>query len=132
MAEGRGGKEKEKGKDNRQILTTAGAFFSSRSFSANKAPNPMISIKDFGILGLPLSAPEARRLIAASVTPFGMGERTVLEVDASKVSNIALSSLVGYNSEHAYRPGTIRQLRMGLLDETSGHSPYMQQFGCGH
>ncbi|KLO10714.1 hypothetical protein SCHPADRAFT_999401 [Schizopora paradoxa] len=58
------------------------------------APNPMVSISDFGPLGLPLSAPEAQRLISSSrQAPFGKGERTVVdkavrdtwEIDASKI-----------------------------------------------
>ncbi|KLO18809.1 hypothetical protein SCHPADRAFT_885906 [Schizopora paradoxa] len=75
---------------------TAGTFFSAHSFSVNEAPNPLIHIEGFGVLGLPLSAPEAKRVISTSVTqqaPFGMGERTVIdkavrdtwEIDGSKI-----------------------------------------------
>lgn len=68
------------------------SFYSYRSFS--DAPNPMITISDFGVLGLPLSAIEAQRLITSSKqAPFGMGERTLVdksvrdtwEIDASNV-----------------------------------------------
>ncbi|KLO18810.1 hypothetical protein SCHPADRAFT_806563, partial [Schizopora paradoxa] len=61
-----------------------------------EAPNPLLHIEGFGVLGLPLSAPEAKRVISTSVTqqaPFGMGERTVVdktvrdtwEIDGSKI-----------------------------------------------
>ncbi|KLO10713.1 hypothetical protein SCHPADRAFT_808165, partial [Schizopora paradoxa] len=69
------------------------SYYCHRAFS--DAPNPLISISDFGALGLPLSAPEAQRLISKSKqAPFGMAERTVVdtsvrdtwEIDASKIT----------------------------------------------
>lgn len=54
----------------------------------------MVDVDGFGVLGLPLNAAEAKRLISVcEQAPFGMGERTVVdrsvrdtwEVDAAKV-----------------------------------------------
>lgn len=76
----------------KDIGETPNSFYSYRQFS--DAPNPMITIDEFGPLGIPLSVPEAQRLIASSrQAPFGMAERTLVdtsvrdtwEIDASNV-----------------------------------------------
>ncbi|KLO14584.1 hypothetical protein SCHPADRAFT_303662 [Schizopora paradoxa] len=72
---------------------SAGSFYSNCSYS--NAPNPGLSVDGVGVIGLPLSEPEAKRLIKkCTQARFGKGERTVLdksvrdtwEVDTKKVN----------------------------------------------
>ncbi len=108
---------------------TSGKFYSSRSFATSDAPNPMVSIDEFGVLGLPLSVPEAKRLIAASVTqqaPFGMGERKMVdktvrdtfEVDGSKVCSIICYRLMEKTTMG--QKCTIIRFDFAIPDGTSG------------
>ncbi|KLO10719.1 hypothetical protein SCHPADRAFT_999405 [Schizopora paradoxa] len=61
--------------------TAVGPFFSSRSYSAMRVPNPRVTIENFGVLGLPLSTQEAERLVQTSEgTAPGSWE-----VDSSKI-----------------------------------------------
>lgn len=50
-------------------------------YEENHAPiNPILKLKGVGRVGLPLSEPEAKRIIAhCRQAPFGQGERTVVD-----------------------------------------------------
>lgn len=84
----------------------SGSFSYSSSYPS--APNPCITIDDFGPLGLPLNPREAKHLInVCTQAPFGKNERTIVdksvrdtwELDPTKVRTSSLYlSLVMYNS----------------------------------
>lgn len=65
-------------------LGTDTAFKGSYGFARSYAetPNPALHLDDLGTIGLPLSEPEAKRIISRCCqAPFGKGERTVVDTE---------------------------------------------------
>ncbi|KDQ16692.1 hypothetical protein BOTBODRAFT_30614 [Botryobasidium botryosum FD-172 SS1] len=104
--EGRSGEDEDFSNDHRADLEQAlsssnlkfpGSYYFKKRYAVSEAPNPCLRIStgNIGAIGMPLSEPEARRIIShAAQAPFGMGERTIVdkevrdtwEIDASAVT----------------------------------------------
>ncbi|CAH0392542.1 unnamed protein product [Bemisia tabaci] len=64
-------------------LETPSAF--AYSASSSSLPNPCLCLKRSGVVGLPLSAGEAQKIISqASQSPFGKGEDTIVDTSIRK------------------------------------------------
>src|SRR5271165_7390515 len=71
------------------LLGTLGESSQFVSYGSLPPVLPGLKVKGAGVIGLPVSAADAKRLIApAEQAPYGRGEKTILDTDVRRVWQI--------------------------------------------
>jgi hypothetical protein len=114
--------------DLEDALGDANFSFNGNFYHANTlttAPNPCLYISGLGLVGLPLSERDAKSIVScATLSPFGHGERTVVDKDVRDTWEIEPAKIVFANPEWLkYVDGVVCSEVCRVLGVAIGNSP---------